>query len=202
MDILARTLRWLACTVVLAVGLMYAWRYAAASIPGKAPEVAAFDILAWAGPWVLLLLITALVPQFAAWLLGTASAALVLLWAVWSGDPTFWLFPHDTRGPALAIAATIVGTALGVLGLRSPLVAGALLTCLTLLPAIAAAINLTAEDYAALTLGTGNAPFLLAGVVFVVAGLLPQRRSARRAGTPSPDTRFQPVGRRTPTRTW
>ena len=192
MTTVTRLMRWSACLLTVVLGGLFAWGLARTTIAGEEPAQAAFDVLSWAGPWVLLLLITLLIPQFAVYLLGVGTAATILLWGWWAADPSFWLVATQDRGPALVLAAAVLATSLGVLGLQMPGVAGLLLMTLTAMPAIAAAIHLTPSEYSALTIASGNGPFFLAGVMLLVSAVLPERlgSTAAVARESLPDTRF------------
>ena len=205
MSVVSRLLRWSACLLTVGLGAAFAWQLVRSSVVGKEPATAAFDVLAWAGPWALLLLVTLLIPQFAVYLLGVGTAATILLWGWWAADPSFWLVASEDRGPALVLAAVVLATSLGVLGLQAPGMAGALLLALTVRPSIAAAIHLTPGEYSALTIASGNGPFFLAGVMLLVSAVLPERLGSGKRATlrdEVPDTRFAVAQENASSRMW
>ena len=205
MNVVSRILRWSACLLTLALGASFAWQLVRTSAAGKEPAMAAFDVLSWTGPWALLLLVTLLIPQFAVYLLGVGTAATIVLWGWWATDPSFWLVASEQRGPALVLAAVVLATSLGVLGLQAPGMAGLMLMALTVMPTMAAAIHLTPGEYSALTIASGNGPFFLAGMMLVVSAVLPERLgNARKVAVRDavPDTRFAVARDEAPSRTW
>lgn len=173
----ARILKWIAFVLTMLLGALGGMFVAAYAFQEPGGWAAVGLTAAWLVPLVLLAVLALLRPQVAGVVLAVAVGLVVVI------DAVGWSLGEQLRalGPFPAVAALVVGVALGFLGLRRPRLAGLLLAALAVLQyamtVLGALIRSRGEPGGPgpmMVLGGSSGavvmPLLVLGVLFFIAG--------------------------------
>lgn len=143
--------------------------------PGGA--VAAVLVTAWLLPMAVLTAVAWWLPRVAGPVLGVLVAAVVGVGAWYAAAPDAWRAFEDDHGPVRALAVFALSLPLAVLAWRRPVLGGALLLVLGVVPG-ALALVATGGGGAAGATVAASSPAALVGVLDLAVGWLQHRGAA------------------------